>query len=197
MAFKRLGIAGYMGAGKSTAARLLAPAAGQGMQVIIDADKEAKSFMTADPAVRDKLVAEFGGSIIDKNGLSFSALGLIVFSSHENLLKLNAIVHPPFVQHLRGLLQQCRSHPVVLDAALLPLWRIESLFDTCLWIHAPFKTRLDRLLQSRSGLDKSSLVNRMRRQEEILRIPEGLPWITVENSVSVERLAETLGTLCL
>ena len=196
MAFKRLGVAGYMGAGKSTAARLLAPAAGQGGQVIIDADKEAKLFMIADPAVRLKLVTEFGGSIIEKNGLSFSALGRIVFCSHEKLLKLNAIVHPPFVQHLCGLLQQCRSHTVVLDAALLPLWRIESLFDTCLWVHAPFETRLDRLLRSRSDLDESSLLNRMRRQEEILRIPEGLPWITVENRGSVEHLAETLGTLC-
>lgn len=196
MAFKRIGVAGYMGAGKSTAARLLVPSAGQGGQVIIDADKEAKLFMTADTAVRQQLVTEFGSSIIDKNGLSFSALGRIVFCSHEKLLKLNAIVHPPFVEHLYGLLERQRSHIVVLDAALLPLWHIESLFDTCLWIHASVKIRLDRLLRSRNDCNEPSLINRMRLQEEILHVPDGPPWIKVDNGGSVGRLAETLGTIC-
>jgi len=190
MTFRRLGIAGYMGAGKSVAARLLAA---QADAVIIDADHEAKSLMAADQGVRRKLVLAFGDSIIGKDGLSFATLGRLVFGSMEKLLQLNTIVHPPLVRRLRPLLLQPRANRnSVLDAALLPLWNIESWFDTCLWIHAPFEKRLERLKRMRSDLDEHSLRDRMRLQEESLPAPDRPPWRQIQNDGSIEHLAETL-----
>jgi len=190
MALQRIGIAGYMGAGKSTAARLLAA---QADAVIVDADQEAKTLMAADQGIRQELVLAFGGSIIGKDDLSFAALGKIVFSSREKLLQLNTIVHPPLVQRLRRILFGPRNNRnSILDAALLPLWNIESWFDTCLWIHAPFEKRLERLRQTRGDLDEHALRDRMRMQEESLRAPDRTPWRRLRNDGSIERLAEAL-----
>jgi dephospho-CoA kinase len=190
MTFRRLGIAGYMGAGKSVAARLLAA---QADAVIVDADHEAKTLMAGDQGVRQKLVLAFGGSIIGKDGLSFAALGQIVFSSREKLLLLNTIVHPLLVQRLRRMLFGPRNNRnSILDAALLPLWNIESWFDACLWIHAPAEIRLERLRQTRGDLDEHALRDRMRMQEESLRAPGSPPWRLLANDGSMERLAERL-----
>jgi dephospho-CoA kinase len=200
MTKRRIGIAGYMGAGKTVAARLLSAAAGSGggQAVIVDADDEAKTLMRADPGISELLVKAFGGSIINKNNLSFGTLGRIVFGSSEKLLRLNEIVHPLLVKRLCGLLEAQDDRCIILDAAVLPLWKIESLFDECLWIHAPFEKRLERLNMTRSDLDERQLRGRMRVQEECLPEPVCPPWRRIKNDGSVDRLAGTLsGTICI
>ena len=197
---RRIGIAGYMGAGKTAAARLLSSDAGsRGREaVIIDADDEAKTLMRTDPGIREQLVNAFGGSIIKKSVLSFGALGRIVFCSGDNLLQLNAIVHPPLVKRLCTLLELQDYRCIILDAAVLPLWKIEPLFDACFWIHAPAEQRLERLKQSRSDLGERQLRGRMRIQEKCLPEPASPPWRRINNDGSVERLAGTLsGTICI
>jgi dephospho-CoA kinase len=191
MVFRRLGIAGYMGAGKTTAARLLAERAAPAL--IIDADREAKTLMATDRAIRHKLIEAFGTSIIEKDQkVSFRTLGRIVFCSKKKLLRLNAIVHPPLVQRLRELLRQQVAGCCILDAAVLPLWKIESWFDACLWIHAAPGKRLERLHRMRSDLDERQLRDRMRMQEQTLPVPERSPWRRVVNEGSIESLADTL-----
>jgi dephospho-CoA kinase len=193
MAVILFGIAGYMGAGKSTAARFLA--ARLAPALIIDADREAKMLMNTDPSVMEQLAAAFGGSIIGAGGIDFSALGRIVFSSLEKLKRLNAIVHPPLEKRLLACIENSGGKNVLLDAALLPHWGIESRFDACLWVQAPFETRLARLLQSRSDLDEASLRNRMRLQEESLAAPLRRPWQSLENRESIDALDQALSLI--
>jgi dephospho-CoA kinase len=189
-----------MGAGKTAAAGFLSSAAGSGgrQAFIVDADDEAKTLMRTDTGIREQLVKAFGSSIIDKNGLSFGTLGRIVFSSGEKLCRLNAIVHPPLVKLLRRLLEARDNRCVICDAAVLPLWKIEPLFDACLWIHAPAEQRLERLKQTRADLDERQLRERMRVQEACLPEPACPPWQRIINDGSIERLAKTLsGTICI
>ncbi|MBN2189051.1 MAG: dephospho-CoA kinase [Chitinispirillaceae bacterium] len=196
MGVRRIGIAGYMGAGKTAAARLLSSAAGPtgAGAVVIDADYEAKMIMSDDPGMREQLIRAFGCSILEKDRLSFRSLGNIVFASKEKLLRLNAIVHPPLVERLRGLLEHREDRGVILDAAVLPLWNMETLFDACLWIHAPFEIRLGRLKKVRRDLDVRTLRERMRVQEECLPAPPCPPWRLIHNGGSMERLA---GDICI
>lgn len=183
-----------MGAGKTAAARLLSSTVGQNgtPPIIIDADIEAKMLMNTDLRIRELLVKAFGSSIIKKNGISFGTLGRIAFSSREHLLRLNTIVHPPLVKYLRGLLEAQNDRRFILDAAVLPLWKIEPLFDVCLWVHAPFEMRLNRLIQTRGDLDEHPLRERMRIQEECLPAPRCPPWRMILNDGSLERLAEVV-----
>ena len=188
MLYRKIGIAGFMGSGKSTCARLLANGASQ----VIDADAVAKALMTGDKELQGRLIEAFGGSIIEGGAISFRRLGRIVFGAVNELVKLNAIVHPPLVERLQGLVCQSGSSRCILDAALIPLWGIERWFDACLWVHASAACRLKRLKEKYRDLDEEMLRNRMRLQEEVLSVPDRLPWIRVENEGSVEELALTL-----
>ena len=174
-----------MGAGKSTASRLLAGISGE----IIDADNEAKRMMRSDPEIKGRLVEAFGGSVVDNGDLSFCALGAIVFGSRENLLRLNAIVHPPLVRLIREKLEGSAGRNMVIDAALLPLWQLEPLFDTCIWISAPLPLRFRRLLHARSDLPENALRQRLLMQETVLAEPKSLEWTKIDNSHDLETLA--------
>jgi dephospho-CoA kinase len=187
---RMIGIAGYMGAGKSTAVRLLAgllPSA-----LVIDADGEAKTLMRTDRSVRERLVETFGAAIAGADGPDFGALGRIVFGSPEKLGSLNAVVHPPLVKRLLALIETAIGRDVLLDAALLPLWGIDKRFDACLWVEAPFDVRLARLRQARSDLDDESLRHRMRMQERSVEPPLGPQWRRIENRGDIAALKGAL-----
>jgi dephospho-CoA kinase len=186
---RRIGIAGYMGAGKSTAARLLA---GDG-SIIITADREAKSLMQGSPAICGRLAEAFGAAVIEEGTIRFDRLGAAAFASAASLQRLNEIVHPPLVATLEKLLAADNARGVILDAALLPCWRFDAPFDACLWIEAPFEMRLHRLLAARPDLDEPGIAARMRLQEQMLPEPFGDPsWTGIDNSESPEHLARLL-----
>jgi dephospho-CoA kinase len=178
-----------MGAGKSTAARLLAHDA----STVIDADHEAKSLMQESLRIRNHLVEAFGAEVIERGEIRFDFLGQAAFSSEATLLRLNTIVHPSLVKILEERISESNNRPVILDAALLPLWHLESLFDVCLWVHAPFKTRFRRILSCRPGLDAAAAKDRMRLQERMFPAPtEVSSWIYLDNSKNMAHLAAAL-----
>jgi dephospho-CoA kinase len=177
-----------MGSGKSTAARLLAARG----WTVIDADREAKLLMNGEPLLKRRLVETFGGAIAGGEGISFGALGTLVFGDKENLKRLNALVHPPLLGHLKSLADSHGAKPWVLDAALIPLWKIEFWFDVCLWVSAPPEVRLGRLLQTASGLNEPELRRRMRLQEENMPEPGAPQWIFLPNEGDVALLDDSL-----
>jgi dephospho-CoA kinase len=185
------GIAGYSGSGKSTVARLLAgPSA-----VIIDADIEAKKFISGDRMLHHQLTDIFGDSILEGGEINFGTLGRAVFSSKYQLQKYNAIVHPPVLEYLQNLLHRQGDRSVVFDAALIPLWGIESWFDSCVWVSASFTTRCLRIKSRNGNLDPASVENRLRIQQEVMKEPEGDRWVRIENEGRPEDLARSVSGL--
>jgi dephospho-CoA kinase len=174
----RIGIAGYMGAGKSTCAR----AFDSFDTAIIDADAEAKLLMQSDPKLLLSLKNSFGESIADNGKILFGELGRIAFSSAGTLLTLNEIIHPPLVKHLEGLIRSNEKPLRILDAALIPLWHVESWFDLCVWVGLPFEIRLERLMAKRAGMEEGELRRRMRLQEEIMPVPRSNRWVKLPDS---------------
>jgi len=189
----RIGIAGYMGAGKSTCARSFASEDA----LIIDADAEAKRIMAESRAIREALRAAFGEAAVDAEGkINTGALGLAAFESVDTLLTLNGITHPPLVKYLDAVISGCQKPLCILDAALIPLLGIESWFDLCIWVDAPFETRLKRLLAKRPDAVEAELVNRMRMQEAVMSAPEGGgDWVTVGDGECREYIADALNKL--
>ena len=182
----KLGIAGFMGSGKSTAALFLAQTFGW---YLIDADREAKVVMESSLSIQQGLSDTFG--VVSNNQIDYLALGRIVFSNREQLLRLNSLVHPPLKDHLETLQQEALSQgkTVLIDGALLPLWDESNLIDKGLWITAGESLRIERVAQ-RSGLSLGAVEERVVRQYEILLSPEDLRWQSVENSGSLEELQQ-------
>jgi dephospho-CoA kinase len=171
-----IGVAGYMGSGKSTFCTFFADAG----YSVIDADTEAKAAMAADAGVRSALAAAFGPACTPHDTIDSHALGAAAFVSAGNLRRLNAIVKPVLTKHFNQQFEQLTNTNTVFDAALLPLLALRQRFDHLFWIDAAFDIRLRRL-QSRQGKQAASLESRMRIQEEILQRP-ARGWTTIVNN---------------
>jgi len=175
---KRIGIAGYMGAGKSTCARSFMSCGA----MVIDADAEAKAMMARSREVCDGLRRAFGESAVGAGGPRSDVLGRLAFESAESLRKLNAVTCPPLAKHIERLVRGCEKPLCVLDAALIPLFNIESWFDLCVWVEAPFDIRYSRLRAKLAGMGEPELSRRMRLQEEVMPAPADSRWAKIPDS---------------
>lgn len=177
----RLGVAGYMGAGKSLSAKFLAE---RYSWQIIDGDAEARTLMLESRTVISQ-VGDLFGVVVDGK-IDFSLLGAKVFADSTLLQQLNDIVHPPLLEHLRKKIAES-SKTTILDAALLPVWPLEGLVDKALWVDAPRDDRVVRL-ERRMGLSKEVLEQRCRLQEKMIPVPDKRCWSTLENLGSIPTL---------
>ncbi len=182
----KIAVAGYMGSGKSTCAKFFSDAGA----MLIDADLEAKVLMESEPKILKELKTEFGDSILENGEISYQRLGSIVFDSVEPLLKLNSITHPPLLKKLKKLLSNEDHRLVVLDAALIPLWNIDSWFNFRIWVEASRQIRMDRILNKRPGFEKEQLLNRMDIQESTFSPPSPQRWSYISNEDSIELLGQ-------
>ena len=187
----RLGIAGYMGSGKSTFAHVLS----QKGYTVFDADSIAKKLMNTSQDIKEKLVTAFGHTVLSDNEIQFSVLGNICFSSETKLAALNEIVHPPLIEHLETIICNEHAGPCVLDAALIPLWSIAQWFDRLYWVHASREARLKRL-SKKLAIPMPDLEKRMQQQEQLFQEPTGDTWTTLLNDGTVEEFQEKISTVC-
>jgi len=181
-----IGIAGYMGSGKTTCSRALAA---EPDVFVVDGDVEARGIMLWNASLQHRLTQSFGEGIVENGTIDFGKLGALVFSDLRELRKLNAIVHPLLLDRLRKTIFERENGIIVVDAAVLPLWNIEDWLDLRIWIDASSETRFARLLHKNSALSAEDIRARMRQQEALFPPPDTENWIYVAN----ERDA---GTLC-
>jgi dephospho-CoA kinase len=192
MAETCIGIAGYMGSGKSTAARVLGRVLGA---PCIDADGEAKKLMEQDHAVLAEITDQF--HVVEKGRIDYTRLGEIVFGDREALQRLNACVHPPLIARLNRLIRREPERIVLLDAALIPLWRPKISVDFSLWIAAPADLRAQRLYEKNGG-DYSQIQRRIASQEALFSPPrESSFWSIIDNCGCREEYEEELIRLAL
>ena len=196
MNLRRIGISGFMGAGKTTCARLFFDALKRNEEtvVLIDADAEAKMLMCGDKTIQKKLVESFGKSVIKGGEIAFSVLGSLAFSSMTKLLALNRIVHPLLLERLKKLIFSKESGCVLCDAALIPLWRIEEWFDALFWIKAPLEERYRRIM-NKARITPEELTARMELQQSLFPEPQKAPWNILINEGSIEELRPRVLTL--
>lgn len=189
MSINIYGIAGYMGSGKSTCIKMLS----KNITTVLDADILAKEFMCNDPLIIDRLSSEFGSDICKNQGIDFKALGKIVFNDSAKLCKLNEITHPPFIEYLRKLIdKQAQEHGdqvIFLDAALIPLWKIESWFDHLIWVDASPEVRLIRLVEKYKGtIQKDEINRRIFEQMCLFKRTDSFKWNVIQNNLSIDEL---------
>jgi dephospho-CoA kinase len=123
--------------------------------------------------VRERLVALFGDSIIDRTpeagspAIDRRALGAIVFADPEALGALESVVHPlmrrSFERAIARAERRGRAAAIVLDAAILLEAGWDDLCDRIVFVDAPRDQRLARLAVQR-GWSGDRLAARERAQ---------------------------------
>src|SRR5690606_10622286 len=145
-----VGLTGNIASGKSTVARLLQERGAD----LIDADVLAREAVSPGSPALDRIAERFGDAVLHPDGtLDRAALRHRVFSDHDELEALNAIVHPE-VQRLREeQLEEARERGeriVVSDIPLLFERGLANEFDVGVLVDAPRPLRLERLVRDRA-----------------------------------------------
>lgn len=156
-----IGVTGQIGAGKSTAARILTSFGA----VVIDADRIGRSVVDKNPELLKKLALKFGWEIITPKGrLRRKKLAALAFASRKAKRQLDTLVHPYLLRELRDQMKTNahRYDVVVVDAALLPDWNLDREVDLVLVIHASEKVRFQRLVSR--GITTTDAKARQRTQ---------------------------------
>lgn len=147
-------LTGNIAAGKSTVSQLLSERGA----TIIDADILARRAVESGTPAFDQIVERWGQAVVGHDGqLDRAALRHLVFTDHDQLEALNAIVHPE-VERLRAqLVEEARrrgDRVVVCDTPLLFEKKLADNFDRIILVDAPRPLRLERLVHDR-GLEET------------------------------------------
>ncbi len=145
-----VGIAGGIGSGKSTVARLLAARGA----VISDSDDQAKALLQ-EPAIGHILARWWGRGVLGPDGLPDRAkVASIIFTDSAQRQRLEGLIHPILKsQRASALRAAARAVPpvpmFVIDAPLLFEAGIDKECDATLFVDAPRAARLARLIRHR------------------------------------------------
>ena len=155
-----LGLCGLTGAGKSTAAKILANAG----CVMIDGDDLARDIVQPGSPVLQELVAQFGTDILQEDGmLNRGELAARAFENDETRHALNAITHKAITALALQRIAQAQGRVIVIDAAALLESEIAQHCDHIAVITAPQELRRTRIL-ARDDMTEQAANQRMQAQ---------------------------------
>ncbi len=159
-----IGVGGSSASGKTSVCRLFQKWGAH----IIDADRIGKDVVETNPLLLGKLVEAFGEQILGPSrALDRKKLGRIVFNNPDARWRLNAMVHPPLLAELRNQIRSQQERDpdsiIVVDAALLFEWNLESILDLSVVVEASEERRMERLLE-KTELSRDEAQERIKAQ---------------------------------
>ena len=162
-----LGLAGGIGAGKSTVARILAE---EGC-VVADSDDLARQAYN-DPEIRRQLVAWWGDRVRDCHGchaepdsmpppVDRRAIAAIVFEQPAERARLESLIHPWIARHREALFAAAPAgtRALVIDAPLLFETGLDKRCDRVIFVDSGHESRFSRVRAAR-GWDAGELGRR-------------------------------------
>ncbi len=156
-----VGIAGMMGAGKSTVASVFESLGA----ARIDADDLGKALLERE-ALKRSIVEAFGDGVLGGDGrVDAAALGRAAFADEASAARLNRITRGPLVAEIKGEAERLRRSNaiVVIDAALLPEWGAHEWVDVLIIVDSEPEACVRRLVAA-SRFDEDTVRARMARQ---------------------------------
>jgi dephospho-CoA kinase len=159
MKTKIIGLTGGIGSGKTTIAKYFEEL---GIPVYI-ADDEAKKILYL-PEVVEELHTVFG-DIFFTDGIPDKAkIASFVFSDNEQLLRLNAIIHPKVAKHFKNwVLSNSGKLFVIKEAAILFESGSYIDCDLVILVTAPIEVRIERVIH-RDQITRDKVLQRMENQ---------------------------------
>ena len=158
----KVGITGGIGSGKSTVCRVFETF---GIPVFY-ADTVAKSIMVTDHILVTGLKETFGQESYDDSGkLNNKHIAAIVFNDKDQLVRLNALVHPAVFRAFDAWIETIPPNtPYILkEAALLFESGSYKLCDKSVLVTAPASVKIKRVMD-RDGVSAGQVEARMDKQ---------------------------------
>lgn len=162
-----VGVLGGVASGKSTVCQIL----GQYGAVVINTDEISHQVLDY-PEVQEKIIHEWGNSILENNKIDRKKLGSIVFTrdnqtKNENLTKLENIIHPYIQKELEKILQHLAPNTIVLfDVALLWEVGLHKICNVLLFIETTSEVRANRGTSIR-GWSEDEVATREKYQKDL------------------------------
>ncbi|MHB8580740.1 MAG: dephospho-CoA kinase [Ignavibacteriaceae bacterium] len=177
----KVGITGSIGSGKSAFSKFIAE---MGFSVV-NVDDISKELLVVDKQIKEKIIREFGKESYIGEVLNTKYLAEKVFSNHEQVAKINSIVHPAAIKRTEFLLNESlkKYNIVFAEAALIYEADMEKLFDYIILVTSDEKFRLERKVR----FENYSEAQFLKRNEN--QIPD------VEKKKRADFLVENSGTL--
>jgi dephospho-CoA kinase len=153
-----VGVAGIMGAGKSTVARAFEDLGA----VRMDADEMGREVLKRGQVKRD-IVEAFGEDVLDASGeVDTARLAGVAFADEARALKLGDITRGPLVSEIMRRMEDLRrtSEVVVIDAALLPEWGAQAWVDYLIVVDSDEDECVRRMVEH-SRFDEETVRARM------------------------------------
>jgi len=161
----RIGVTGGIGSGKSEVCKIIST-----FDVpCISADLIARRLTDSDPEIKRKIIARFGHSsyAASTGMLNRAVVASLVFDNRENLLALDAIVHPPVLEAVgeeaEALEKKQHMGYIIVEAALMFESGLNERLDYVLTVAAEEALRIDRV-RRRSNLTEEQIRSRMQNQ---------------------------------
>jgi len=144
-----VGIAGGIGSGKSSVAKLL----GEFGAVVIDADAMAHAELETEE-VRDTLVNWWGPSILASDGKpDRKRIGAIVFDDPTQRTRLEGLIHPRIAAKRDEMIERLADDPtvkmIVMDAPLLYEVGLDGMCDSVIFVESDQAVRAERSEKTR------------------------------------------------
>jgi len=156
-----IGLTGSFCSGKSYAASVFKSLGAK----VLDADKIAHAALKKGTAEHGKIARTFGPEILNERGnIDRKALAGVVFNDKRALKKLEAIIHPGVVKHIKRAVKKARKNGViVIDAPLLIEAGLQDLADKLVVVKASQKNQITRCIR-KYGTNKEECLKRINSQ---------------------------------
>ena len=160
-----IGITGNIGSGKSEVCRVFASLGAE----VISADALAKEMEENDPAVKRRIIAQFGDGLYSEDGrLNRKAVARLIFSDDAAKEKLNAIVHPVVLEAIGKRMEAFKKESgqppfIVVESALIYEAGMLEMFDYIVFVDAPAESAIERVMQ-REGASRGDVTERQNAQ---------------------------------
>ncbi len=177
-----LGIAGYIGSGKTTAGMFFQKLGAR----FIDADEVVDSLYQNGEDGYRKLKSFFGEEYFKNGELNRKKLAKAVFGDPKKLRILHDLIHPLVTNRIRAMIDKSSPGIFVLEATYFEKKHLQALIDGLLWIECPREVLFQRLNEKR-GLSRPLFEKILRLQVKPLH-----PGFIVENSGSRKHFQELL-----
>ena len=188
-----IGLSGGIASGKSTISKMLKD---MGIPVI-DGDYIAHSIMNREGKVLDKVVETFGIEILNIDGtLNRKKLGDLVFSSKNNLDKLNSITHPAIKEEIIETINNyinAKEKCCVVDGALLMEGIFKDIVNILILVFVNKEIQINRLME-RNLIGNEEAMNRINSQMSFEEKKKYANYI-IYNSYDMEHTRSQLNTI--